>query len=365
LALSNCIFHVGGSAHEGCEGLCEALAIAERHDDVRAQLQIIWNYWGQCCAQGDYAAAKRWLVRARRIIGSSPELSAAPLYSNMAALSYHLWGKQERALRYAEQARERVIAFPRPRSGGPIVYEPRIATNTQYARILWLSGYADRAASVIHETTNDPEIANHPLAFGYLLVFAACPVSFWTGDLDGAQTYLSMLLRVRTGIPVNVWQIMGRFYERVLVSLRKSDHEPSVPIAAAGLTPYQMDAASTFGLGSAASQILLQVVDRGVNWCTAEALRARGELLLTSGDAETQREAERLYFRSIDISRRQGALSWELRSATSLASLWHKSGRMQEATALLAEVYSRFTEGFGTKDLINARMLIDALQRGP
>src|SRR5262249_34156933 len=175
----------------------------------------------------------------------------------------------------------------------------------------------------------------------------------------------SMLLRVRTGIPVNVWQIMGRFYERVLVSLRKSDHEPSVPIAAAGLTPYQMDAASTFGLGSAASQILLQVVDRGVNWCTAEALRARGELLLTSGDAETQREAERLYFRSIDISRRQGALSWELRSATSLASLWHKSGRMQEATALLAEVYSRFTEGFGTKDLINARMLIDALQRGP
>jgi hypothetical protein len=250
------------------------------------------------------------------------------------------------------------------RSGAPFVYEPRIATNTQYARILWLSGYADRAASVIRETTNDPEIANHPLAFGFLLVFAACPVSFWTGDLDGARRYLTMLLSVRTGIAINVWQIVGRFYERVLALLRDSD-QTSAPIAATGLTPFQMDSASTFGLGSAASQILVQVADRGDNWSTAEVLRAKGELLLMTRDAEAQREAEKLYLRSIDLSRRQGALSWELRSATSLARLWRKSGRTQEASSLLAEVYGRFTESFETKDLIEARMLIGTLQRGP
>jgi predicted ATPase len=87
----------------------------------------------------------------------------------------------------------------------------------------------------------------------------------------------------------------------------------------------------------------------------------KGELVLTN--AEAQREAERHYLRSIDISGRQGALSWELRSATSLVRRWHESGRTQEASALLAEVYGRFTEGFETLDLIKARMLIGTLKR--
>jgi hypothetical protein len=182
---------------------------------------------------------------------------------------------------------------------------------------------------VIDETTHEPETAYHPFAFGFLLVFAACPVSFWTGDLDAAQRYLAMLLSVRSGIAFNVWQIFGKVYERVLASLKNFDHERSSAISAAGLTLFQMDSVSTFGSRLAIPQILAEAENRRVNWSTAEVLRAKGELLLARGNAEAQREAERLYLRSIEISRRQGALSWELRSATSLALLWHKSGRTQ------------------------------------
>lgn len=61
----------------------------------------------------------------------------------------------------------------------------------------------------------------------------------------------------------------------------------------------------------------------------------------------------------LDWARRQQALSWELRCATSLVQLWHHSARGNEARELLAQVYGRFTEGFATADLRAAETLID------
>ena len=61
------------------------------------------------------------------------------------------------------------------------------------------------------------------------------------------------------------------------------------------------------------------------------------------------------------VARRQGALWWELRTATSLACLLRDQGRHTDATACLQPIYDRFTEGFGTADLISARRLLDEL----
>jgi predicted ATPase len=64
----------------------------------------------------------------------------------------------------------------------------------------------------------------------------------------------------------------------------------------------------------------------------------------------------------VDWARRQGALSLELRSATSLARLHQQGGRTTQARKVLAQVYRRFTEGFGTADLITAKALLDTLR---
>ena len=89
--------------------------------------------------------------------------------------------------------------------------------------------------------------------------------------------------------------------------------------------------------------------------------RLKGELFLlqrTSGAAET---AEDLFRQALDEARVQGALSWELRAATSLARLLRNQGRPADATACLQPIYDRFTEGFGTADLIAAKQLLDEL----
>ena len=94
-------------------------------------------------------------------------------------------------------------------------------------------------------------------------------------------------------------------------------------------------------------------------WNYAEILRIKGGLLALTGDLEA---AERAYIASLDWARQQQAKSWELRTATSYARLMREQGRGKEACELLAPVYGWFTEGFATKDLKDAKALLEELE---
>ena len=94
-------------------------------------------------------------------------------------------------------------------------------------------------------------------------------------------------------------------------------------------------------------------------WAMAELLRVKGELLLLQGAPEAAAAAEDHFRQALDWARRQGAWSWELRAATSLAHLLRDRDRIGEARDLLAPIYDRFTEGFGTADLQSAKRLLD------
>ena len=77
--------------------------------------------------------------------------------------------------------------------------------------------------------------------------------------------------------------------------------------------------------------------------------------------SQAEGEAEACFLKAIEIAQRQQAKSWELRAATSLARLWQQQGKQKEAHELLAEIYGWFTEGFDTKDLQEAKALLDEL----
>lgn len=93
----------------------------------------------------------------------------------------------------------------------------------------------------------------------------------------------------------------------------------------------------------------------------AELLRLRGELLLLGEKPDSSR-AEDNFRKALDCAHRQGALSWELRAATSLGRLLRDEGRGGDARALVQPVYEQFTEGFHAADLVAAKALIDDLR---
>ena len=85
-----------------------------------------------------------------------------------------------------------------------------------------------------------------------------------------------------------------------------------------------------------------------------------GEIARKSPEPDTVK-AEAYFERALAVVRQQQAKSWELRAATSLARLWRDQGKREEARDLLAPVYGRFTEGFDTLDLKEAKALLDEL----
>ncbi len=173
------------------------------------------------------------------------------------------------------------------------------------------------------------------------------------------------------------WRALGRSYQAVLVIqrgdlstglrlLRAAFTEP----AAAGSAPRLFTFLMAEALGRA-GQIAdgLAAIEEAIvrserteeRWLIAELLRIKGELLLLQGAPGAAAAAEGHFRQALDWTHRQGALSWELRTASSLARLWRDQHRVEEARALLGSVYGRFTEGFATADLQEARSLLEQL----
>ena len=95
-------------------------------------------------------------------------------------------------------------------------------------------------------------------------------------------------------------------------------------------------------------------------WFEAEANRIAGQIALLWPKPNAAK-AQAYFERALEIARQQQAKSWELRAAMSTARLWRDQGKCTEARDLLAPIYGWFTEGFDTRDLKEAKALLDAL----
>jgi predicted ATPase len=95
-------------------------------------------------------------------------------------------------------------------------------------------------------------------------------------------------------------------------------------------------------------------------WCEAEVHRTAGEIMLRAPERDAAK-AEEYFNHALTVARRQEAKTWELRAAMSMARLWRDQGKRDKACELLAPVYEWFTEGFDTRDLKEAKTLLEQL----
>jgi predicted ATPase len=91
-----------------------------------------------------------------------------------------------------------------------------------------------------------------------------------------------------------------------------------------------------------------------------ELLRVKGNVLLSMPRPDPA-DAEAHFVRSLDLSRRQAARAWELRTASDLATLWAAQGRAGDGRALLRPVFDSFAEGLDMADLVAAGRLLASL----
>jgi predicted ATPase len=259
------------------------------------------------------------------------------------------------------------------------LFDPRATARAWLARVLWLQGFPDQAMRTAESSIEDARAANHVISLCGALALAACPIALLIGDLAATEHYAGMLLDHSTRHALVVWDAVGLCHQRVL-AVKRGDFTTGLRLLSAGfddlseaniayrLIPFLSEMAEALGRagqiadGLAAIEEAIEHCGRTEeHWAMSELLRIKGELLRLQDAPAAAAAAEEHFWRALDWARRQGALSWELRAATSLARLQRDQGRPADALALLQSVYDRFTEGFDTSDLKAAKALLDAL----
>lgn len=357
----------------------KALEIAEGLGDGEYQLRAIWGLFVYRIYVGDYRTAHDLAQRFRAVASNKNDPAARLVGDRLVGTALHYLGDQVGARRDISRMLSRYVA---PAQGSHIVrfqFDQRVLARGTLSYVLWVQGLPDQAVRMAQQALDGAVAADHSLSLCFSLGFAACPIALYVGDMTAAERFVEMLLDLSTRNALSVWNTLGRCLHGALL-VQRSDAEGLPLLQAAldelreprfGFRQTEFLGALARGLGAAgltaeALRTVDDALDRsergGELWCRAELLRIKGELFRSDGSAPALRAAEDHYRQALDWARRQEALSWELRAATSLASLWRQRGMIAEAEGLLSQVYDRFDEGFGTGDLKAARALMDELR---
>jgi predicted ATPase/DNA-binding winged helix-turn-helix (wHTH) protein len=378
-ALGLSLFHTKGPARETGAAWARALAIADRLEDTEYQLRALWGLWSHRMSSGEYRAALAFADRFRGLTARQPDPAARLIADRMIGSIRLYMGDQTSARRHIERMLSRYVD-PLHRSHTiRFVWDQRVAGEIVLSVILWLQGFPDQAMGTVQRTIERARRSDHAISLCYTLARAACPVALWVGDLAAAECYVSMLLDHSAKLAMTVWQAEGRCFKGMLLIKRGGD-DTGLQLLRTALDELRETGSvlrdSAFlcalaeglaGIGqvaegrAAVDQALARSESSEERWCIAELLRVKGELILLENAPDAPATAEDHFRQALDWARRQGALSWELRAATSLARTWRDQGRSKEARELLAPVHDRFIEGFETLDLKAAKALLDEL----
>jgi predicted ATPase/DNA-binding winged helix-turn-helix (wHTH) protein len=370
--------HAQVVSHELSALWTKTLKISESLGDADYELRALWGLFachnggsGQCHVALEMAQRFRMLAaqQGRRV----DEL----IGHRMIGFVQHLLGDQASARQHTELMLAN-FRLPHHRSHEAIRFQldQRVAARTVLARVLWSQGYPDEAVRTAKGAVNEARQINQALSLCFALGIAAGPVMLWVGDLAAAEHYIAMLLdhSARHGLPS--WGALGRTYQGVLATRRGGsgfelgqlhgdlDESGGSITSVMFLNALPVDFARTGKVAgglAAAAQAMERAERTGTGCLFPELLRIRGELLLLQAETGAVAAAEHHFQQALGWADRQGALSLELRAATSLARLWRDQARREEAHELLAKVYARFTEGFATADLKEAKRLLEEL----
>jgi len=378
LALAMSLTTTMGSVQTTQNILVTARRLAESHDDLGVHLWILWALWSLQLNIGECRAARSTAESYRRVAPGTNDPGSILPGHRLLGTAIQLEGDQNEARRHLERALEPPFTENDPQH--PIwPKQHRAMTSATLVRTLWLQGFADQARDHARQSVEEAYAGPVEVTRFEVLRMAACPVAFMAGDLAAAEQAVAMMADITATTSAVFWKVVAQCFESTLL-IRRGEFEKGLIVLRTALDtcdktgwkpgyPGYMGLLATglAGLGWYAEAIA--TVDQGLaaadhggeRWYVAELLRLKGEFLLQEAGDNSIPMAEAWFHEALHLARKQGALSWELRTAMSLARLKVRQGRRGDARQILAPVYDRFTEGFDTADLRSARTMLEAL----
>ena len=356
------------------EALTRALALAREFADFDYQQRATYYLWLFCFRASALDEALALACQFEEVAGFGDAQSRA-VVDFWVGLTEVYRGAHREAIERVRRAIEHYPAESRRRDMTRFAFGLSPTDASQIAISFLSRGLLDTAARLAVEAVEQARGTNSPVMLCVNLAWAAGFVFPSLGELELADRYGNELVDHASRHALGPFAALGLC---VLggVAIERGDPDGGIDLLHRGLTGlrnasyllycpfFQVRRAAALGAIGRIDEGLAEIAaalrfaaETGNRLFVPETFRVKGQLLVLRDPDDPV--AEDCFHRGAEVAREQDALFWELRLALSLVHLRITQNRRGEARQILAPVYNRFTEGFGTTDLLTARAMLD------
>jgi class 3 adenylate cyclase/tetratricopeptide (TPR) repeat protein len=373
IALGPALMAVHGTEAEAVRACYHrALELVDRLGDMSRRFPVLWGLWFVAFMRGQYqeahASAQQLLSAAQAGADTGRLLEAHhSLWATLTAM-----GQPAAAVTHAERG---IALYDRDRHASHKFFygghDPGTCCRYHLAINRWLLGYPDQALAAIREAYRLAEQLGHPMTSAITLGFMTW-VHYQRGEREAAVESAERCRSLADSHGFKSWRETGI----VMPHARATTHLDAVALAEIGQRLFDVHGVAWIHIfflcvfaelcadaGHPEEGLRALAAVRAASrdtLCGPEVYRIEGELRLRSADTSAG-AAEQCFRTAIDLARRNEMKSFELRAATSLARLWLRQGREEEARRMLADIHGWFTNGLATRDLVTAKALLEEL----
>jgi predicted ATPase len=359
----------------------KALELSEKVDAPEEQFRALFAKSLSYGTRGQHLlanrAAKDLLQRGER----ASDQGAILMGHRQLAMSLFLLGQVEKAQEHIDIV---LSQFDRSTHGHVMVaygQDIEVVAEGYNAISQWVLGWPNKARAASDRSIERALALDHVSSIGPVLSWAGHIVSAISRDSEGLQRTCENFRSITSQQGSPIWETVERISNALVENMRNPTHQTAAELRAA-LEYYEsinrngMFYPLYWGgfladcyLSICEPESALDAIEKGLkfaedsneNWSNAELYRMHGVALAVRDGAAAHDEAEALFRHAIKDAQTRQAKSLELRAATSLAQMMLDQDRTVEAHEILSPVYSWFTEGFDTPDLIDAKSLLDEI----
>jgi class 3 adenylate cyclase/predicted ATPase len=382
VALITPLLHVKGFAAPATKAAVErarllieqAEAIGEPPEDSLLLFSVLYGFWvanyvafngdvmhelaSQFLALAEKQGATVPLMMGHRLMGSSVNIAEARAHYDQALSLYDPAEHRPLAARFGQDV--------------------RVAILSNRSLPLWLLGHPGAALADAKQALKYARETSQAATLMFALFYTSLTCLLWA-DYGAAKAVIDELVALADEKGATLWKAGGVAFQGSLLALTGQAAD-AVHTITSGIRAWRSTGATVFlcrggchvwrehmrniGRYDDAWRCIGEAINaiettKETRW-EAEVNRVAGEIALMSPQQDAAK-AEAHFERALAVARQQKAKSWELRAAMSLARLWRDQGKVQQARELLAPVYGWFTEGFDTRDLKEAKVLMEQL----
>jgi predicted ATPase len=341
--------------------------------ETRELFIVLFGLWRYHVVRGQVQIAEEIAVRIYDLGQKLQDPSLHAAAERVISSTLYFQGQNARAFEHARIG----VSYRDPKdmftNAVLFLNEPTVSCQDYCGLTQWHMGHPDEALREAQEAVSVSRQLDHKHTLA-VAIFFEIKISQFCGDVKNVQEKSLELIKLCKDEGFSLWRIAGEAFEGWALTKTGEEKEGTAQLEAA-MANWEKTGAGLFRIywltlladvygTTGQAERGLKLIDEGLDicemnnerWWEADLLRLKGDLLLLQG-AETQ--AEEYLLKACELAVQQEALSLELRATMGMCRLLMKRGRGQEGRAMLAEVYEKFTSGFDTGDLREARAILN------